>query len=557
MPRCFACQGTSFNLLDGLYFCNDCGTQCEDIQQEEEHAYHEEEGTMRRSQIQRIHMPQVQKEQLAETARMEKRREKEEAKSQKRVDKRKRIYLRDAAEWERAKNTWQRPKRKKLEPRIYKQYSHAEVYQSLLKAQVRALINMGFSSDLKGVVGQLWFSLLRSCQEAFIDNFDEEVVLEKSVENGTNGLQFDPEDEGGEPSDKPTPSMFRFFLQNPKLGKIGVGYQGKVNVLLGLCYLGILCLGEVVLERDLSRWIQQGHFPYLNFLDYFPKDFNAKAAGYVAAATNPKVPSEKTILSTVKALICTIALSREYIPMIDSHSVCQRFAEELLLPDFARCTLSGLLRVHSPDCRQYLFEKGSSFPSLATLPCMAVVVIAMKICYHLDDDNEFSSEGKALDETVSWLGWLRRLARDWAEKHRIKRTADFFKLADDPTLYSTVWDLTILSKAKDPNPFSEFHDADVDNVGVIGPWQNSASEVTHAGKTPDQETAAAYILCFSQRKALPLETNSVHLLIAICSLYLGCRPEDMYQCTIMQEKFYLHHSQQEGKKPGKIQKLQA
>ena len=29
MPQCLACQGSSFTLIDGLYFCNDCGTQCE------------------------------------------------------------------------------------------------------------------------------------------------------------------------------------------------------------------------------------------------------------------------------------------------------------------------------------------------------------------------------------------------------------------------------------------------------------------------------------------------------------------------------------------------
>ncbi|XP_065844863.1 uncharacterized protein [Oscarella lobularis] len=560
MPQCLACQGSSFTLIDGLYFCNDCGTQCEDIQQEEEHEYHQDEGTMHRSQIQRISMSQSQKEQLAQTVTSEKKRAKMIERNARRIARRKREYLVVAERWKKIKNQWEQPKERKAVERLeYREYTCAEVYQALLKAQVKALLKMGFSADLKGVVGQLWFSLLRHCKDAFMTDSDEESLAakEKFREKRQQASKEEEEEEEEDNEDEEemknstdftSKSCLRYFLQDDVLRHCQSGDQAKLNVLTGLCYVGLICVGEAVLEKDLIRWIQQGRFPYLNFTAHLPKDFNPKP---LAALANPPIPSVKTLFSMARALVSAIGLPKKHIPMIDSKSMCQRFARDLVLPGVVLRVLFGLLRIHLPDCRRNLFEERSV--GALTLPYVAILCVATKLCFRLDDEFEYRAEGGALTATSSWLGWLRRLARRWVERHRIKRVADLFKLGDDLKLYSDSWDLSISEKGKDRNPFSEIHDtkaAQADEVAVEVNVNATSEPFTVAVETEDPVDLGAastrYVLCSaaSARKSWKSEAHSVRLLIAIGSLYLGCSPEDLHRSVSLQETELSRHLSQ-------------
>ena len=107
------------------------------------------------------------------------------------------------------------------------------------------------------------------------------------------------EEEMKNSTDFTSKSCLRYFLQDDVLRHCQSGDQAKLNVLTGLCYVGLICVGEAVLEKDLIRWIQQGRFPYLNFTAHLPKDFNPKP---LAALANPVRSTKKYIGRVIYAL---------------------------------------------------------------------------------------------------------------------------------------------------------------------------------------------------------------------------------------------------------------
>ena len=80
---------------------------------------------------------------------------------------------------------------------------------------------------------------------------------------------------------------------------------------------------------------------------------------------------------------------------------------------------------------------------------------------------------------------------------------------------------------------------------------NATSEpFTVAVETEDPVDLGAastrYVLCSaaSARKSWKSEAHSVRLLIAICSLYLGCSPEDLHRSVSLQETEVSRHLSQ-------------
>ncbi|XP_057293268.1 uncharacterized protein LOC130621916 [Hydractinia symbiolongicarpus] len=119
MPTCELCDGESFYDQNGKFYCANCGTQSQDMQVE------------------------VQQEIDMDVTQVRK------------------LQVRDRGK---------RKGRKRKSYDIGKPWVSYEGFQCLIKAQVKALIDMGFDEKLQNVVGQIWFRYLQEIEVAFCEN---------------------------------------------------------------------------------------------------------------------------------------------------------------------------------------------------------------------------------------------------------------------------------------------------------------------------------------------------------------------------------------------------
>ncbi|XP_047136528.1 TATA box-binding protein-associated factor RNA polymerase I subunit B isoform X1 [Hydra vulgaris] len=235
MPICDLCDGESFYDLDGKYYCVSCSTQSQEVQVEarQEMGY----GKDYCSQLQQRTGKKCGKKNMPHNV----------------------------------GHTWV----------IY------EGYQYLIKAQVEALVKMGFDAQLKNVVGDLWFAYLREMKVAFFDGEPTTMKLQKRNHEGGRNFKkigvippyiikrksksylikeekrrnkqgyFSLTLEGNGSEHLKQQEEPETHCLNPELEKC---FTQKHTMIF--CYLGLLLLGEPILITDLLRWSNEGTLPY-------------------------------------------------------------------------------------------------------------------------------------------------------------------------------------------------------------------------------------------------------------------------------------------------------
>ncbi|XP_058958293.2 TATA box-binding protein-associated factor RNA polymerase I subunit B isoform X1 [Pocillopora verrucosa] len=460
MPSCVLCDGEVFDCIDGLYYCQSCGTQSQDMR-DEEAANPYEAGVDSRLQVSRKGKGGRQKQFFADKG---------------------------------------------------KPWFMYEAYQYIIRVQVDYLIKLGVNDALKDVVFKLWYKYLQVTEIAFTGSPQGTVPTKGSIfyqrdanllnRNQRNksgrkrkldpSCESDDDDElelcshfsdeefyeGDDPSealpkhdddaDDLNPGDDWTSLCHNKemdvddvsdssedefIGSMTCRQTKKRGVLCGhvtlqstlaFCYLGLLWIDEPVFISDLVRWAKQGQFPYFQTTRHIPGHMKF-GSGDFSCLCPVIVPPVSSILRHASRIAKLLQLPCFPEPKLSTYTA--RFITDLHLPGF----LHGVVRKLAEKVK----VKTKIHPALQTsIPnleagAMAFIVVALKLCYGIDDKTEKDQEEKATSMGSSlnegtchtiplFTDWLKSWKHCEAKKFHngIPWTDEQFKLVGDPTSYS-------------------------------------------------------------------------------------------------------------------------
>ncbi|GFY11769.1 TATA box-binding protein-associated factor RNA polymerase I subunit B [Trichonephila clavipes] len=272
--NCVVCDGSTFEIVDGTYYCEECNTQIESSRQEE----CEQESFRKRFLVSK---------------------KKKEGK-----------------------------KRRAKERKFYADWITPEAYTIILRKQVSALISLGASDNLKDVVLNIWCRFLQKCKIAFRNDdmaktsivpclgkyayrrdvsvlYEDKARIKRVKKSDTNmsdvGVSIDEEvtdstlaesdmqsndlssvtDNGNISKcsskdtsileDTPLPKKVKLSSEHDT-GFAPVKAQGREKSVdemdlpktLCFCYLGLLYTGDLILLSDILRLVNERKIPYLD-----------------------------------------------------------------------------------------------------------------------------------------------------------------------------------------------------------------------------------------------------------------------------------------------------
>lgn len=458
MPSCVLCDGEVFDCIDGLYYCKSCGTQSQDMRDEEMQDPYEA-GNVRQLQL-----------------------------SEKGRGGRKKQFIADKG----------------------KPWFMYEAYQHIIRMQVEYLIKLGVNEALKDVVFKLWYKYLQVTQSAFTGSPEGAVPTKGSIfyprdanllntnkrrksgqkrkldpcESDDDELElcshFSDEEfyEGDDPSealpkdddnaddlnlgddwtslcrskemhvDDVSDSSEDEFIGSVtchQSKKKGVRY-GCVSLqcTLAFCYLGLLWMDEPVFISDLVRWAKQGQLPYFQITRHIPGHMKF-GHGDFQSLCPLRVPPVSSILRRASTIAKLLRLPRFPEPKLSTYTA--RFITDLHLPGFLHGVVRKLAEKVKVETNIHpVFQ--SSIPNFEA-GAMALIVVALKLCYGIDDKTEKDHEEKAVSMELGskegnchtiplFTDWLKSWKHCEARKFHsgIPWTDEQAKLVGDPTSYS-------------------------------------------------------------------------------------------------------------------------
>jgi len=440
MPVCAECDSKKFYDQDGKFYCEECGTESQDVLVEVS------------QQVDVISYNNLEQKKLEVSAKTKK------------------------------------TGKKRKPHNVGKAWVIYEGFQLLIKAQVEALVYMGYDQRLKEVVGQLWFYYLQHHGIAFCEKEPAEITLhsqemgrpknvgilppsikkrrglllkeecnEDECELTIDKEEFYEDDlpeeapkvnekvadvikllmnQGENESESDSSDEFVADVDDVRLlrkkrlhGEASQAEEGcvgsyvpdthtkavkstlKQQLTLALCYIGLVYLEEPILLSELIRWSQEGHLPYHKANEIFPKEmkfsdndfrsFNTKLCPDIKKLT-------KFVVKLVKSLDVDVKYSSDMLKIITTSVVM-----DMQLPD-AISKLTFILMDRIKFTFSFL-EIKSHFSSHYTLEgCIcAFISIAMKCVYYLDGQHEYADhsntyilEQLSIPSIPSWKEWV-------------------------------------------------------------------------------------------------------------------------------------------------------
>lgn len=433
------CDSQTFDVLDGLYFCTQCGTQSEDVREE---GFFVENVDIR--------------------LRLEK-----------------------------------KGRRKKAAVDCGKPWFTLEGFQLLIKAQVEFLVQKGFNAKLKDVVGQMWFRYVQLSSVAFKTTGESGAKVQECIElqkkrdikvsnqladslncsgkttkkkkdketmenmenielssdiaredfyeddNPNRGL-FDSEDENldededEEDSDSDSSIIGSIFC-DAHTSTRSAGYM-SMGKSLSFCYLGLLWLREPISLSDLIRWAREGHLPYFEASSLLPS--------YMKFSLSDVSMFGGRVLPNKRQLYCSASALKTYIriPSLPEQSIelyIARYLIDLQLPACMHRCVYAILKMLMMDHSKF-----------GHLPCyddlaMAYIILTLKLIYGLDGKTE--CELAKLAEDIPLDAEHGSYFPTWCDLLQVVRAS-----LDAPVRHGVPWTIEELGLLKDCRNYSQF-----------------------------------------------------------------------------------------------------
>lgn len=238
MPECENCGGNSFSCTDGVFICEECHTQSQDIFDEQ--------------------APDLLGDSVFNTRHLKKRNEKDKSRDFGRV------------------------------------WYTVEGYQLIIKAHINALIKIGVDPRIDDVMKQIWFKYVHMTRMAVIDsnikcenipdsylsyrdyfykycgNDDPAVSSRKLrlryVDGGSSsGSEWFTVDTGASADEEDREPQTSSLASGGRTGLARAWRSLKImslNKVIAFCYLSLRWLGESFTVGDLIHWAESGRIPY-------------------------------------------------------------------------------------------------------------------------------------------------------------------------------------------------------------------------------------------------------------------------------------------------------
>ncbi|XP_028390856.1 TATA box-binding protein-associated factor RNA polymerase I subunit B-like [Dendronephthya gigantea] len=372
MPECVICNSQTFDVMDGMYFCTQCGTQSQDVREEVHEVDRNEpiDGKL----------------------------------SLKKTNKRQRKVFDCGKPW-----------------------FTLEGFQVVLKAQIEFLMKIGVDPAIKNIIGQMWFTFVEKSTNAFgtrqnqnfsgvtraRDFISEDFIPTDSIPRKTPkcfGGESNIDDDALELSseiaredfyedDDPTGGLFEDVdeIENIDAGS----HVGSVDVhrttvqrsrkkyydvrfmtmqhTVAFCFLSLLWIKEPICLADLIRWAVEGHFPYFDATKHFPSHMKLSQSD-IMMFTRSTVPNKNNITLLARRVKTFIDLPD--IPKHEINIYIARFAIDLQLPACIHRYISSVVEIIDLN-----FESLSGLLNYDDL-AMAYIIISLRLIYGLDDFTE-------------------------------------------------------------------------------------------------------------------------------------------------------------------------
>ncbi|XP_048585049.1 TATA box-binding protein-associated factor RNA polymerase I subunit B isoform X2 [Nematostella vectensis] len=340
-----------------------------------------------------------------------------------------------------------KPGRPRLPREKGKPWLMQEAIQFILKAQVKFLVSEGIQPELKDIVGQIWFAYLRKKKLAFFENPPSpSEILKKGrqheskrnknrkkelsdTESELPELCSEFDEESCYSGDKPTKAEEKtedllFSDSDTEDDKSGDENIGSLNsnsrqnkslclrTTVAIIYLALLQLNEPTFLSDIIRWIKEGSFPYFGGTRFLPNYMKLSHSDSRALSLNC-VPMRQHVLMNARSIARTLNIKS--FPQQDLKIYISRYILDLNLPGIIHGFVHRLMQILTPLFSVFGKTLQRNDYELAA---MAYILMAVKLCYGLDDKNDNSKRfqealSQTTDEAVDTHNTLP-LWSDWA-----------------------------------------------------------------------------------------------------------------------------------------------
>jgi hypothetical protein len=192
---------------------------------------------------------------------------------------------------------------------------------------------------------------------------------------------------------------------------------------------------------------------------------------------------------------------------------------------------------------------------------MTIIVIAMKMCYGLDGEQEFSGHYSPELE-LGWHDWVQMYTQHLVTQHRLSKPANILSLVKDCSQYLTAWDYKIpkipRGTSKKTAKFVSHCSEIFKTFGQVATSQTvekpnfrekPAFTMTERDRAKDFAPGSRYVPCNKQKGTLCSGSgelsDSYHLLIGICSSHIEVLASNLHSDVVEQEQMYIQHIEKE------------
>lgn len=396
MPDCENCGGNKFTCTDGVFICEECHTQSQDLFDEQ--------------------APEFLADSVFSTKGLKKRNEKDKSRD------------------------------------FGRAWYTVEGYQLVIKSHINALIRIGVDPAIDGVMKQIWFKYVHLTNMAVIDTAikcedvpdsclsyrdyfykycgkDDPAVSSRKLKlryidgGSSSGDEWFSVDTGASADEEEDP------FSTSSHGPAGRSCHHKawaalkvmsLNKVIAFCYLALRWMGELFTVGDLIHWAESGRIPYYDAGGCFPSDMKLYR-GDDRHFVCPRTLKYDEIRYLSRRLQPYIGMPE--LPNVDVTSLVGRYLHQLNLPlgfiPYAS-RIAKVIRQGSCVKRFRTGARGTMSPRHPDLVAASVVVILLKLCFVLDGVDEWSmnfnqeccTKHKTSFERCHPFSWKR-----WIQQH--------------------------------------------------------------------------------------------------------------------------------------------
>ncbi|XP_067273641.1 TATA box-binding protein-associated factor RNA polymerase I subunit B isoform X2 [Pseudorasbora parva] len=313
-----------------------------------------------------------------------------------------------------------RPKKKSSEDE--REWMVCEGFQFILKHQAKALVNLGVCMKFETeVLWNFWKRYLQNTRQAFTEKSvytPRFTVYMKPTSEPESDTQSELSYNSSDVTSHTEPSLSGVSTDMPS-SLCSEAYQHSYTLMnmprtLALCYLSLLWVREAITLADLLRMVSERRIPYMDIQEIFPEEMRLFGRD-VQVFRVWHLPSYSVVHR--EALHLAQILQLPTFPTISQDCLLHplpltiRYLLDANLPDALHVWVHKVIMGAAMDSESYLtFDPTKHNPRLLRyeIQAVAVIIVAMKILFKLDDHAEWKLSEEAAKQKKKEVFRLKR-----------------------------------------------------------------------------------------------------------------------------------------------------